>query len=57
MADTFFGRWMKYRDLITKNDRIALVPQEYIGKCRKECRTIQMACERTFENLDEMDKL
>ena len=57
LADTFYGRWMKYIDLDRSENgsRLILKKQEYIGKCRRECRTIENSCHKVFDDLDETD--
>ncbi|KAJ1454466.1 hypothetical protein M885DRAFT_521734 [Pelagophyceae sp. CCMP2097] len=45
------GEWITYYDILQekKGDRLKLEKQEYLGECRRECRTIVKACRAVLD--------
>jgi len=50
--DSDEGEWLLYYDVTQPNGRggaLKLEKQEYVGECRRECRTVAHACSKVFD--------
>lgn len=54
-ADTDEGDWIPMLDIsqAEKGSPLKLEPQEYMGECRRECRTVMHACGKVFDEYRE----
>jgi hypothetical protein len=50
-ADSDEGDWIPMLDISqkAKGSPLKLEPQEYMGECRRECRTVMHACAKVFD--------
>ena len=46
------GEWVGKIDLVQEGDQLQLAQQPVAGKCQKECRTIEYACEQVLDKAD-----
>ena len=46
------GEWVGKIDLVQEGDQLQLAQQPMAGKCQKECRTIEYACEQVLDKAD-----
>ena len=46
------GEWVTKIDLVLENEALVLAPQQDFGKCRRECRTIEAACNDVLDKAD-----
>ena len=46
------GEWVGKIDLVKEGDQLLLATQPTAGKCKKECRTIEAACEDVLDKAD-----
>ncbi|GBG26825.1 Hypothetical Protein FCC1311_030472 [Hondaea fermentalgiana] len=46
------GEWIARLDMVEADDRIRLVDQGKVGRCMLECKTIEGACAKVFEEIN-----
>jgi len=46
------GEWVTHIDLVQEGDQLQLATQPSYGKCKKECRTIEYACDEVLDKAD-----
>ena len=46
------GEWVTYIDLQQEGDQLQLATQPTYGKCLKECRTVEYACDEVLDKAD-----
>lgn len=50
------GKWVAKLDIVNRDRKLELVPQETVGKCQRECETVAHGCTELLEKAEKVDK-